>query len=203
MDSNCLDIGAHRGEWLTFFRKFAPAGQHIAVEPLPHLAAMLRENFPDVEVHECALAAGQGMAQFVHAVDIEGWSGLQRQDYPVDTREERFDVVVRRLDDIVGERDIAFVKVDVEGAEFIVLDGGKEFLSRCRPHVFFELAHVHASAYEVTPEQMHELLASCHLRVETLAGRPLTAEDLRTVYDHAHQIGYGRSAQTNFLAVPA
>src|SRR5213083_65495 len=37
-DSNCIDVGAHVGEWLTQFLALAPRGRHFAFEPLPHLA---------------------------------------------------------------------------------------------------------------------------------------------------------------------
>ena len=37
-DSNCIDVGAHRGRFLRTFVRCAPGGQHLAFEPLPDLA---------------------------------------------------------------------------------------------------------------------------------------------------------------------
>jgi len=34
-DSNCIDIGCHKGEILREMLKYAPNGQHFAFEPLP------------------------------------------------------------------------------------------------------------------------------------------------------------------------
>ena len=44
--SNCVDVGAHRGSFLRLFLEFAPAGRHYAFEPIPALAIKLRQEFP-------------------------------------------------------------------------------------------------------------------------------------------------------------
>jgi hypothetical protein len=55
-DSCCVDVGAHTGDLLAQMVRLAPRGRHWAFEPLPHLAADLRQRFPTVEVREAALS---------------------------------------------------------------------------------------------------------------------------------------------------
>jgi len=63
--TNCIDIGAHKGEVLADIIKFAPAGKHIAIKALPELASRLRKRFPRADVHEMALSDQQCEAQFM------------------------------------------------------------------------------------------------------------------------------------------
>lgn len=51
-NSNCIDVGAHRGAILSHIVRIAPLGRHVAFEPLPRFAASLRRKFPQVAVHE-------------------------------------------------------------------------------------------------------------------------------------------------------
>jgi hypothetical protein len=41
-DSNCIDVGCHKGEILDLMLKYAPNGTLYAFEPLPHLYSALR-----------------------------------------------------------------------------------------------------------------------------------------------------------------
>ena len=202
-DAVCVDIGSHRGEWLEYFADICPAGQKIAIEPLPSLASRLRSRFPAVELHQCALSDHEGSAEFVHAVDIEGWSGLREQDYPARTRTDRITVELRTLDKIVGDRHVDFVKIDVEGAELLALAGGVNMLRRCKPLVHFEFAKVHAVPYGIGPKEVVDFFASCQMKVTKLDGTPLNTEDLQALFDQADVLQYGPSAETNFLAEPA
>src|SRR6476661_2803227 len=49
-DANCVDVGANAGNLLRHMVRYAPAGHHIAFEPLPNRAAELRQAFPQVDV---------------------------------------------------------------------------------------------------------------------------------------------------------
>lgn len=80
-DSCGIDVGAHQGTILRQMIEIAPAGTHFAFEPLPHLAARLREAFPGVRVHETALGARRGAAAFVYVENAPAYSGLKRRIY--------------------------------------------------------------------------------------------------------------------------
>ena len=82
-EANCIDVGANRGAMLAEMSRVAPAGHHIAFEPLPHLCRLLRAQYPDVEVHQAALFNEPGEAAFsdFHG-QADGWSGLRFDPFP-------------------------------------------------------------------------------------------------------------------------
>ena len=158
-DSDCLDVGAHEGAVLRELVRLAPRGRHVAWEPLPEFASRLRTEFPGVEVREAALADRAGRRSFAHIVDDPGWSGLIERPTPGGGPAETITVRTERLDEALpdGVRP-AFVKIDVEGAEELVLRGGLETLRRHRPLIAFEHGAGSADHYGTTPEAMHDLL---------------------------------------------
>ena len=136
VDSTVLDVGAHRGLYLRQATRLAPKGEHIAIEPLPELARLLRRRFPRADVREVAVSDQPGTSQFRRVLSAPGYSGFSRREY--DDYEERVELIqvrVERLDDIVGDRPVRFVKIDVEGVELDVLRGARELLRRERPYV--------------------------------------------------------------------
>jgi FkbM family methyltransferase len=159
-DSDCLDVGAHAGVFLREMVRLAPAGRHIAWEPLPELAARLRKAYPGTEVRQAALSDRPGEREFAHVLADPGWSGFVARPTPAGGAVETITVRAERLDDVLpaGVRP-AFVKIDVEGAEEEVLRGGLETLSRHRPVIAFEHGAGSADHYGTTPEAIHRLLA--------------------------------------------
>jgi FkbM family methyltransferase len=140
-DSNAIDVGANEGVVLAAITRIAPAGRHIAYEPVPELHDDLVRRFPDVDVRQAALFNANGTASFTHVLDAASRSGLrQRSDLDVSPdRLSQISVRTERLDDVL-ERDYVptLIKIDVEGAELGVLQGAVETLNRHRPFVLFE-----------------------------------------------------------------
>jgi FkbM family methyltransferase len=138
----------------------APGRRHVAVEPIPALASALWSRFPDIDVYAGALSDRAGEREFAHVTTREGWSGFERRPTPdAADRIQTIRVQTTTLDDLVGDRDVAFVKIDVEGAELEVLRGGRTTLRRCRPVVAFEHGLGSADHYGTQPDQVYDLLA--------------------------------------------
>ena len=169
-DSNCIDIGASTGALLQYMCELAPQGRHLAFEPRPDAAEELRSRFPDVTVHAVALAAASGGAPVTRVVSHPAYSGLKPRRYDRPEQLKTIEVPVHRLDDLVrSDLAVAFVKIDVEGGEVGVLQGGMETLRRCRPVIAFE----HGGGW--TTEQygthsgmLYELLNDAGLKVSLL-----------------------------------
>ena len=132
-DSNCVDIGAHRGSVLQMIEERAPHGEHHAFEPIPHLAERLRESFPKATVHEVALTDTRGTVDFT-VVDHEenaGYSGISQslRRLPAKWSSHSITVNTARLDDMLPtDYEPKFIKIDVEGAELGVLRGARDVL---------------------------------------------------------------------------
>jgi len=202
--SNCIDVGAHSGFFLRQFLEFAPSGSHYAFEPIPSLATKLRQEFPTVVIHDCALSDQDGRATFQYVPELPGWSGLRPQPYPVKVNPQSIEVTLRRLDDVVpADKSIAFIKIDVEGAELEVLRGAQGLLRRCQPVVYFECGQIHHTHYQTTPQQVFDLFIACGMGVFLLDQTPLSKDEFVAVYEASHNHGYGRTAWGNYLAMPA
>jgi FkbM family methyltransferase len=165
-DSNCIDAGANVGDVLRQIVRYAPRGHHVAFEPLPELAADLRRAFPAADVREAALSDASGTATFHRVRDGSTRSSLR----PTGEGEERLSVSVQRLDDALDAGYAPdLVKIDVEGAEGLVLRGAQATLERHRPIVVFEHG-AHAARFGTNSEEIHDLLAAAGLRVLDIDG---------------------------------
>jgi FkbM family methyltransferase len=193
--SNCIDIGCAQGLYLDQMLRLAPEGQHWAFEPIPSLFASLRKRYgdaPNVHLRKVALANDLGIANFYCNASNPGWSGLRRRAYPNrNDIVESIDVRLNRLDQAIpGDIAIDLIKLDVEGAELSVLQGGINLIMRCKPVIIFEYGLGAAEYYEAWPEVMFDLLEGCGLSVAALSdllagGAQLDrAEFSRRFYQH-------------------
>jgi FkbM family methyltransferase len=188
-DSNYLDVGANKGQFLARVQELAPEGRHIAYEPLPDLAEELARRFPGIEVRQCALSDHDGESRFVNVLEpgFRGCSGLA-QDGLADgsrlrgLRTATITVRTERLDDNLPDGWLPdFVKIDVEGNELAVLRGAAETLRRAQPVVAFE----HGYQPEVTDELYALLCDRIGLRLFDMDGngpldRTRFVDELRT-----------------------
>ena len=151
-DETFVDIGAHIGSVVAEVRYTCPSARIIAFEAIPEKVSKLRNKFPDVTFHSCALSEDEGEASFYIDLDKSGYSSLDGTHG--NKREIR--VEKRRLDSLL---DVAnMIKIDVEGAELGVLRGGEKLIARCRPIIMFESGPGNAMGY--TKEQMFAWFAS-------------------------------------------
>jgi FkbM family methyltransferase len=184
-DSNCIDIGAHRGAILAEILRRAPHGKHYAFEPLPTHAAYLKQAFPTVSVHQLALSDKKQQTTFVHDVKQPTRSGFARENV-VPGETETITVQTDLLDNIVPANvDIRFVKIDVEGAEHQVLLGAVQTIRRNKPVIVFEYTHASASGYDIEPSRTFRFLAdecgldTFHMEDWLKSKTPLTEELFR------------------------
>lgn len=197
-DGNAIDVGANQGDTLEMILAVAPDGQHIAYEPIPGLAQQLAARYPNVDVRNAACSDEAGSAEFTHVLNAPAMSGLrQRADLPSHASEvERFSVRLDKLDEALPDGYVpSLVKIDVEGAELLVLRGAAETLARHRPYVIFEHGIGGADLYGSKPGEVWDLLDGAQLRIFDLEGDgPYTRDRFEAVF--AEPIW-------NFLAAPA
>ena len=146
-DDLFLDVGANFG-YHTLVAAAAGARVH-AFEPVPRLRTRLENNIrrnrlvERVTVSEVALGASNGTAPFYLASRVDDGSHSLIAGVPADSIEE-ITVPTRRLDDYLtatGSEPPTLVKIDVEGAEALVLDGASALLDGPRaPTMIVETA---------------------------------------------------------------
>ncbi len=160
-DSNCIDIGCHKGEILDTMLKLAPEGHHFAFEPIPEMFEQLTEKYNGrAKILPYALSDKQSTSKFNFVKNASAYSGLQNRTYKVKKPViEKIPVEVTTLDSVIPtDVDIHFIKIDVEGAEFNVLKGGIELLKRNRPVIIFESGLGASEFYGTDPEMLYEFL---------------------------------------------
>lgn len=170
--SVCIDVGSAADLYTTVLSRLAgPAGQVHSIEPLPfaHLlwARLLSARRACNVRHHClALGTEAGTAPMSVPVGryglVTGRSYLVRQAGGPDSNAEFADQVpvivsVDRLDDFCAREAIGrvdFVKVDVEGGELQVLEGGRDVIETHRPTMLIEIEARHTARYGHSPEDV-------------------------------------------------
>lgn len=179
-----LDVGANGGGMTALACRIVDrSGAVIAVEPQPHLAALVRQtielNGLDGRVFETAAGEHDGVATLVVPKRRSGSATLSGSGPG-----ERLDVTVSRVDDLLaemGDRDVRLMKVDVEGHELAALQGAEQLLRRCRPTILFEF---NPEALQAARQSAAELLSWLGERGYAFAevehrGLRLKAEEVR------------------------
>lgn len=179
-DSNCIDIGAHKGAMLEEMIRVAPRGKHIAYEPLPPMYKYLVDHFPSADIRLAAVSNEEGETTFNYVKNRPTMSGLrERGRYPVKPQIEKITVKTETLDHSLPAGYVpALIKIDVEGAASLVIEGAIETISKYRPIVVFEHSNLSAAQYGLqTPHIYHLLHDEAGLRVFDLDGAgPFTLE---------------------------
>lgn len=190
-----VDVGTNRGQVLREALRIAPRGSHIAFEPIPALAAEVAREFPAVECRPLALSAEPGRAEFCHFTQLDGWSGLRRNPEVSDEQgaPQYIEVDVSTLDAELSGRSPQVLKIDVEGAELGVLEGGRELLARARPVIVFEHVPEASAVYGYDSGQLWDLLSNCGYRILSVTGDG--------PFDRSAFAAGGRNV--NWLATPA
>lgn len=188
-DSNCIDVGAYRGEILGPMTKLAPNGKHFAFEPVPENYKFLARKYPTAKVFNMAVSSKKGQTIFQQVVGREARSGLVRVDYP-DANQEIREIKVKldSLDNVIPKNiRVDFLKIDVEGAELGVLQGAKDLIAKHKPLIVFEHELTKAALYNTKPQDIYDLLVKqSGLKIYTMseyfdAKKPLS----RTAFTNA------------------
>lgn len=137
-----IDAGANLGTVSVFLaRLVGPSGKVIAVEMMPATAAGLRRNIAlnklhGVKVVEKALAGTAGMT-VVAQVEPGMYGQASIADIANGRPRTSIEVTTTTIDEIAaGLGEIAFMKLDLEGAEPIALRGAVATLPRVRAILF-------------------------------------------------------------------
>lgn len=145
-----IDIGANVGQTLLKFRSCSDAA-YYGFEPNPgcvyYLNSLISVNkMKDATIIPTGLAAGDHIAKFYKkgSVDSAGTivEGLRPEFYSQGDVEY---VPVFRFDglDLINDKRISLVKIDVEGAEYEVLSGMTETIKKHKPAILCEVLDSH------------------------------------------------------------
>lgn len=164
-----LDVGANHGLFTVLAAERVGAAGHVyAFEPSPREAASLRRNLAlnqctNVTVVEQAVSDRTGQARLAVAGD-GGLNALAQNTHPEQVVEAWQAVSTITLDDYLagaGEPRVDLLKIDVEGAEALVLRGAERLLRRAQPPVLLcEFCDVTAAGFGSSGRELYALLTS-------------------------------------------
>lgn len=182
---NCdrfCDIGANIGNHSNFFSNLGSNGW--AFEPSSRNFELLKINAPKFKLFKVALSNNVGTEKFVTYYDSCGNSNLLSNFDNITqnwgSKEIYEDVSVDKLDNFNIDS-VTFIKIDVEGSELKVLNGGIETIKKFKPAICIELH---------TDENLLN------------AGFPYTRKDINVFFD---RVGYYKSHsfdETNHFYLP-
>jgi FkbM family methyltransferase len=169
-NSNCIDIGCHKGSVLHEILRLAPQGTHFAFEPLPRYYQRLIKSYPDVNIYRLALSDVVHETPFQYVVTSPALSRFGPLANDVNEDVEQIRVRTDLLDNIVPrEVPVRFIKIDVEGAELQVMRGAIETIRRNKPIIVFEHGLGNSDLYGTTAEAVYDFLVKdCGLLVSLM-----------------------------------
>lgn len=148
-----VDVGANQGFFAYALAQVAD--RVVAFEPNPDYALFARWMLRgQAEVLKLALSDRAGRATFHVPLSKEGevlhLAGSLKGEFPQFDKVRTYEVEVHTLDSFAFSN-VTFLKVDVEGSEREVLDGGRATITRDRPAMVLELlSGTHADPHGLT-----------------------------------------------------
>jgi FkbM family methyltransferase len=147
-NATVVDIGANIGYYALI--EAAKAQKVYAIEPEPNNIELLRKNIAlnsfenVVEVYQCAISDKTGKALFIIS-DTPNQHRLQVSG--VVKPEKSIEVVTITLDEFLEDKDVDVVRMDLVGAEWLVVNGMKNLLSEEKPMILFLEVHPELITY--------------------------------------------------------
>jgi FkbM family methyltransferase len=180
-----MDVGANLGEMtLHMANKVHPGGAVYSFEPVPHvyqrLIAHIARNGYDDRVYPFDLALSNANGPIDLAFSDEG-ADNQALGSIVNTCREGLTQRVRvrgcTLDSFVAQHripSIDFMKIDIQGAEWFLLEGGSRVFSDIGPDLLIEVSPLDLNEIGKNSRQLAQLIESFGYRIFTLNtdGRP-------------------------------
>lgn len=175
------DIGANIGEVTLCAAKRAATGKVLSFEPSPAIFAQLSRNvalnrFSHVELFNIGLYDREDILPFY--VEEENLFGMANEGlgtvFGVTKDKQESVVRLRRLDDIareVGLQRLDVLKVDVEGAEWMVLRGAEQCIRRFRPVIVAESSAGNFEKAGYAPKDLYNYLESLGYEIRNLDDR--------------------------------
>ena len=177
--STVVDVGAHVGlHTLMFSRRVGKTGRVIAVEPSPSSSGLLRchlawNDCKNVSVIEAAVGNHEGVIEFSYRAGPTDPGGFANS-LAYDIGGLKRHVSMTTLDAICKGLLPDVIKIDVEGAELLVLEGAEELLACAAPTLVIAVHPEPMRAMGAVPANLIAFHKARGYSGHHLDGRPAT-----------------------------
>lgn len=165
-DDIFIDVGANKGSYLLTTSKLLNQGKVYAFEPQPILHSYLKKEIDDIKLHNVilenlALSNFKGQATLHIPGDNKTSPGASLENIVKAQPDNTYTVETSTLDKYF--EDISFnigaIKIDVEGHEMAVIDGGLKIINHFKPLIVIEIENRHLvnNSVEKTLKYFYEL----------------------------------------------
>ncbi len=182
-DWTMIDIGANCGWYsLALARKFPSMTIH-ACEPIFDTYKILLRNIShnkikNIHAHQTGFSDKTEKLDFFHTPKCSGATSLLHAGQPVnDTRDlQKITCSCVPLDEFCSKNKITphLIKCDVEGAELLVIQGGKHTLKSCKPVILCELLRKWSKKFGYHPNDVINLLKKYGYKAYTIHQKNIT-----------------------------
>lgn len=183
-DDVVIDIGANIGYYTLLFAKMVgETGKVIAFEPDPTNFELLKKNvsinnYQNVTLVQKAVAESKKQVKLFLCEENKGMHRI----YPSLCCNNSIDIETMSLDDFLSSYNdkITFIKMDIEGAEFMALRGMKNTIKQHRPKLMTEFSPAALFESGIKPQEYLDLLIDYGYSIFDTNDKPLDIKQLKT-----------------------
>ena len=171
-ESTFIDVGCHKGEVMDQALKLSSKGIHFAYEPIPDLYNKLKVKYKNkCVVKNFAISDNSGNSDFYHVISNPAYSGIKKRSYPKIEKISKIKIKTTTLDDqLLNEKRVDLIKIDVEGGEYGVLKGAEKVIEKFHPVIIFEHGLGASDYYNTTSEDIFDFFENSKYSLFTLKG---------------------------------
>jgi FkbM family methyltransferase len=197
-----LDIGAHIGTFtIPLAQKVGPNGLVIAVEADQRNHAVLVANTKLTQTSDRVQAANLLVGSPAETYELAQDESNTGMSHPIPVTDRTRGIRGLTLDEIsAGKRQVAIVKIVVQGMELEALCGAEQLLLSSRPILYVQVHRETLSQYNASPEQIDLFLRARGYRFFVNVGDRNAAHD-RFVIAEVDKLGE-LGAHFDLLAIP-
>lgn len=166
---NILDIGAQSG-CFALASKFFPNTKWKAFEPDPTNYNILTKNLElneikNVDCYNFGISDFNGELDFNISLSHRGLNTFGFKHLEGLGEIERIKVKVFKLDDIIDHK-IDLIKIDTEGSELNILNGGKQKILEHKPKIFLEYDKDHLNKFGKNLTDLNDFIQELNYKIE-------------------------------------
>jgi FkbM family methyltransferase len=182
--STVIDIGGHAGRHSDIFINQIKCKSVYIFEPIPSKYQFLKNTYSanaNVEIKQIAISSKKGKSEFILNHSAPEESGLRERIYnnPDLKNLEKLTVETNTLDNLFPNlKSLDYIKIDVEGGEIDILNGGLRLIKKHRPIISVEYGKPGYSVYGHSADTLFEFCHKHEYVISDLFGNPIKTIDI-------------------------
>jgi len=174
-----VDIGAHIGYFTIIFSKLVGGGGKVyAFEPEPYNYKLLVKNIElnnlsnsNIVLECCALSDKKGVVKLFLDKSNLGNVSMAKGNIPTVDLGKEVEVETVTLDDYLQDQKVDFIKMDIQGAEGLVIDGAKEVFTKNKLKLLIEFCPYNLRNLGTDPLGLLKQLESWGFKLRVIDGQ--------------------------------